>query len=191
MLGIALKILGAGAWVPALFLLYDRFCKKSILIGKLVSLTESDKFTFEYKDKSRNPQTIVGLGVIGKLHIQAKYKDFIINDVKAFVKIIGSEAETETHIIWTKNVVLDFNGVKKRLSIPSERYIKFISHIKEGVPNQAYFNCLVPQSSGSNWDWIRFDFFDTSNNVQSIKIRKTDLDMMCMLFENEIWIPET
>lgn len=184
-----LSILGACAWLPSLILLWDRYSNKSELYGKLLSLSECPDFKFQYEDQHHNKQEITGLGIIGKLVIQARNKDFFIKYVDLHVEVSSDRKLYESKIIWSTNITLKSNADSKirRCKMPSHKHIKFLSLIHNNTSNEVYFTSIIPEKAKNNWSKMIFTFEDYSGNKQSIIVSKDSLDMLNILYENELW----
>jgi hypothetical protein len=173
-------LIGAMAWIPQIL----EWSLKPKIYGKVLS---------QYENPGKTLATgIEGTIVLQKISLFVKNKDFVIKKMRVYIKLPSNSKEVEATVITPRSLYFKLDngfGKKedKRLNIPTSDFLSTMSLFPKNQSVTGYLVWQLDFEIHSNYEYIRYEFFDYSNKKLNLLINSKDIIATELAHEEEIW----
>lgn len=160
------------ALITTLLLLWKEF-RGTEIYCKVISMTLSQKSTFQYIVYPDETKTIEGQQYILKLALTCLNNNLIYKDVKAYATYQNEKIPCE--IYWSNEDTLAFsdtNGTvtKRIMMIPASEFLTYNSVLETDKVNLFYLKFIVPGKQGPKlYDKLELDFIKPNDGIKKVE----------------------
>lgn len=158
------------ALISICFVIYDRI-KKSIVYGKIISVTLTEGFKFNYIDYiDLEKKEIKGEGFTIKISLGVYKKDLYFTDVN-ITAIFKDRNRYNGEIYWVNSEVVNLDGKKFIFKIPPAQFLTYNSFIEKNKVQFFYLKFVVPNKAGSEiFKSIELEFVKPNKARQKVSL---------------------
>ena len=186
-------------WIPlivssiALLISALPYIQQPEIHGRIIGLMRSGQMTYPFTDKDGISNNITGVGYTVNVLITVLNKNFDIKDLKMYVKYSDDNQKHQGKIISANEGIFDFNGIKRKLLIPTAEELIYTNVLEKGKANSYFIRFIVDQSLEKPekirpLEEIEISFYDFKDKQIKLSLKYKDVSVERMLsFDAKYW----